>query len=281
MTAEDGTQDRILGVFDTAAISWVVLREAVVTMPTLFASGIIAYALIYVGASRLGVVITAPRVGGPASFVGIPVYVAFRALTDFCESVVLASIAIPMHRLVLRNERSDHGVEIFSRRTLHFAFWLTVFQLAWLALTLIEVVAAKAAPILVTIAVTASLSLIVVLFVVEVRLGFLFPALALDLPSPSHKGRLADAWKLSQGRFWRLLGSTLLAALPLALGSAILGFVVLALTAGHSFQDTSESIHWWQIVSSALLKPIGAALGASVLSFNYSFALPRTAAGAP
>jgi len=276
MTAQDEARAEFPGVFDTAGMSWVILGEAVEAMPSLFASGIIVNVLVNLVASRLLGSIAAATTLGTSSVLGRLVYDVCNVPVEFCSFAVLAAMAIPIHRLVLRDEKSDDGVSLFSRRTLHFALWLMFFHVCSLAVSIVGLAVESFALLL---GVTTVFMLAGSMFVAATRCSLLFPAVALDLPSASMRDQLMQAWSQSRGWFWRLFGSSLLAFLPLVIGTGVL-VLVLNLMFGAAFALSKHNVHWQMDVVSGLLQPIGAALGAAVLSWNYRFATTRQARAA-
>ncbi len=255
-----------------AGMSWVILREAAQTMPALLASGIAAYGILGVAEHQLQPAIATlmPHIASPV----LQSIAGFLALLpiSFLRALVLAAVAIPIHRLVLMDEKIDRPVKLFSARTLVFAGWLVALEFAYFAIPVPLAFLAGAPRSAVAVVAVLEIVGFVYMFYAVTRLSLLFPAVALGVPSESPRDRLGQAWHLSRGYFWRILVSALLAVIPLALATGLVSVVMLGFTIG--LQQGLAALHtgWWSVLIETLSRPLGAVLGAAALSWNYRFA---------
>jgi len=201
----------------------------------------------------------------------------YTLLVDICDSLVLAAVAVPVHRLVLLNEKRDGLVNLFSPRVWRFAFWLVVLELGgFLALFPLPLLL-RVAPMETMAVVTAMVAALLALAYAAVRLSMLFPAIAIDMPA---RGRVVSSWALSRGHFWRIIITAVFAMTPLLF---VMLLVTLAVSAAiglsGSLVHVFDTLMWFEIAVTALSRPIGVALGAAVLSWNYKLARDEVTEG--
>lgn len=256
------------------SLSWTVLAEALQDMPTLFLSALAVngaiLALQWALTDRMP--IPTPGQGPIVHALGIAsIYLVVYA----AHSLVLASVAVAIHRLILRDEKADHAIAPFKSHTLRFAAWLTGLQLLWTFVLLPAPMRAIGGIGLLAVAMVAVA--IAILFVTT-RLSLMLPAIAIEAPAASLRQRIAASWALSRGRFWMLFLSGLLVMVPLFIGMFILGLAVFAAfalvltVAGESVHYLGSSMSWPKLILDDISRVMTAALGAAVLSWNYRIA---------
>lgn len=257
-------------VFAIARMSGGVVSDALESMPSVLGSGMVVYAVVYLVESA-GAFWLVPVLGPLSRAAAFVLWL----LAVVASGIVIASVAVPVHRLTLGGETSPQGISLFHPRTLRFAWWLIAFELVWV-MGLLGVIALAVTSIgLAPIRFGATLVVLGGLIFVTTRLSMVFPGLAMDVPYASAAVRLREAWAISRGRFWAIVGSSIVAFLPLVIAVGVVtllagGFSVAV--AGAPAGASMLSLAFWiGLISSAVIRVFGAALGAAVLSFNYRF----------
>ncbi|HJW40455.1 MAG TPA: hypothetical protein VJ476_04400 [Rhizomicrobium sp.] len=252
--------------------AWGSLGRALRAMPVLFVSGIVVTGLLTLGAWKFQAPYHALLAGAPyPDFVDF----SYTLIVDFLDSMVLAAVAIPVHRQILLGERRDGLVPLLRARTMDFALWLVVLQMsAFAALLPLPLLMGASQARAMTI-VGGMLLLLVVLFVVTVRLSLIFPAIAIDVPAHSPVGRAAAAWTLSRGHFWRVIVTLVFAVVPLLflILLATVAANVLVGVPGATPVSVFDLLMWFEVVVTGLSRPLAAALASAVLSWNYKLAV--------
>ena len=250
-------------------MSIVIMREAIGSMPLMFLSAIAAYGFLIFCMREVPIAITRTSYGiVVASLPELNLNFFLILIFYFCENMVLACVAIAMHRLILREEKQRGMIVPFSRRTLLFTGWLLVLRLPFLFVLILSPFVYSPVYAVKTTASFLALGTLLASAILTVRLGLIFPAIAIDVSSDSFSGRVAAAWRLSRQRFWRLWGSTWLALLALLIafiGTIIVSVIVLSIAKAL----TPPVIAQLNILASATTIVLSTALIAASLSWNY------------
>jgi len=252
--------------------AWGALRDALGALPKLFASSVAATALLTWAAWNMQGPFHTLLSAAPAPFSQLVDFLYTLVVTTL-DSLVLAAVAVPVHRMVLLGERRDAVLPLFSGRTLRFAVWLIAFQMCGFLALLPLPLLLRATPAVAALIVAGMVLFLIVVFVVAVRLSLALPAIAVDHPARGIVRRAAASWVLSRGHFWRLIVTTVFAMVPL------LFLILLATLAGSALVGMSgpmigvmNLLMWFEVVVTALSRPLAAALAAGVLSWNYKLA---------
>ena len=256
--------------------AWGALGRALRAMPKLFFSGALVTALLTYGAWRLQGAYHGLLAGAPDEFRN-GIEFAYTLVVAACDSIVLAGVAVPVHRLVLLGETGDGIVHLFSGRVWRFAFWLIALQMCGFVALLPLPLLFGATPLETTVIVAGMIAFLLALTVVAVRLSLVFPAIAIDAEA---KGRLAASWALSRHRFWRLVVTAVFTMVPLLL-LMLLATLAASWLIGLSGSLVSvfDTLMWFEVAVTALSRPVGVALAAGVLSWNYTLAQEERAEG--
>jgi|GEM_PF-2583198 len=271
MTPKSLASEHLAVDFGLVFHAWGSLGRALKAMPVLFVSAAAVTGLLTLGAWKLLAPYHALLAGTAHPDL---VDFSYTLIVDFLDSMVLAAVAIPVHRQILLGERRDGLVPLLRARTMDFALWLVVLQMSAFAALLPLPLLLGASEARVLAIVGGMALLLVVLFAVAVRLSLLFPAIAIDVPAHSPVGRAVAAWSLSRGHFWRVIVTLVFAVIPLL-------FLLLVATAAASalvgFSGTPVGIMdllmWFDAVVVGLSRPLAAALVSAVLSWNYKLAM--------
>ncbi len=247
--------------------AWGALRQALAKLPMLFLSGALVTALLTFAAWKLQGAYHDLLSGAPDRLRDA-IDFGYTLAIDILDSIVMAAVAVPVHRMVLLGETRDGFVALFSGRTWRFAFWLVVLEMsAFLALLPLPLLL-RASPVETYLVVAAMAAFLVALAFVVVRLSLVFPAIAIDV-----RGGAAASWALSRGRFWRIVVTAVFTLIPL-LFAMLLATLAASWLIGlsGSLVNVFDTLMWFEIVVTALSRPIGVALAAAVLSWNYRLA---------
>ena len=249
-----------------------IVREGVTSMPKLFISAVLAYGAIGYSGKLLLQTSTAMAVRHGVA----PVPIALMTLAAvfvllFIESAILSSVAIAVHRLILCDDTDTGVIQPLNRRGMVFTMWIVGLRVPLFLLSAVLLRFRSGMFLL--------LGLLVLSFAtfIWVRTSLIFPAIAIDVKYEGLFSRVAAAWRLSSGRFWRLVGSTIWAVLPLvvvvivvALGLSLVMSFIMPVADGHS--SFGAWINRINPVTNSVSAVLFAALGAAALSWNYRIA---------
>jgi hypothetical protein len=198
-------------VIETAVIAWRDAFRAIGAMPVVAG---IAFVLVLVTS-----LIPNPDLHSP----WFPVVSIGSSIV---QAVLLAPLAVAVHRFVLLGERTNrYPLEPGSSRYLRFVGFAILVDILWLIPTTILTLApdAKDNPALVAgLGIAALVSLITVIIIV-VRRVILFPAIAIDAPGATW----SKAGRDTKGSFWRVAFIFVLTGLPILVISGLLFYWML------------------------------------------------------
>ena len=256
--------------------AWGALGQALRAMPRLFFSGALVTALLTFAAWKLQGRYHDMLSGAPDSLRDA-IDFGYTLAVAICDSIVLAAVAVPVHRLVLLDEKRDGVVALFSGRVWRFAFWLVALQMCGFVALLPLPLLLQASPLETAAIVAAMIAFLIGLATVAIRLSLIFPAIAIDVPA---RGRLAASWALSRHHFWRIIVTGVFAMIPLLFAMLLVTLAASALiNVSGSLVHVIDMLMWFEVAVTALSRPIGVALGAAVLSWNYKLAREEAAGG--
>ena len=258
--------------------AWGSLRQALGALPKVFISGGLATALLTFAAWKLQSPYHALLSGAPDSLSGL-IDFAYTFAVDVTDCVVVAAVAVPVHRLVILGERRDATAPFLGGRTWRSALLFLGFTMFGF-LALLPLPLLMSASTLVTAAVVGGMAaFLAACFVVVLRLVLVFPAIATDAPQTN---RLVASWRLSQGHFWRLFITGVFALIPLLLVILLATLAVSSIVGqSNTVIGVFDTLMWLQIVANAVTWPLVAALGAAVLAWNYNLARSELAERTP
>jgi len=249
--------------------AWGALGAALGGLPRMFLSGAFVTALLTLAAWKLQGAYHDLLSGAPDAL-REPIDFAYTLLIVLCDSVVLAAVAIPVHRIVLLGETRDGLVALFAPRVWRYAFWLVLLQMSGFLALLPLPLLLRATPVETMAIVAGMIAFLLALGVVAVRLSLIFPAIAIDVPA---RGRLAASWAMSRHHFWRLVVTAVFTMIPLLFAMLLVTLAVSGLIGlSGSLVHVFDMLMWFEVAVTALSRPVGMALGAAVLSWNYRLA---------
>lgn len=206
----------------------------------------------------------------PVPLGGMLLLLAFTTLSTILGAIILAPVAVVMHRFILLGEART-GIYTITGISLRFAAWAALFRVALQLFQMIQLL-------------RPGMHFLVGLidigyWVLVLWTLLLFPAIAVEEPSSSAGRRLDTALERTKGNFWLTLRAMILTLAPLAL---VISFVILAPMlkdginpARDPAQDVARFTSWpyllWGAASSIAL----VALGAAAASWLYSYALSK------
>jgi hypothetical protein len=233
---------------------------------------LIAWAFAAQWLSHLSTIALHPFVPARAAWLAFGIMV----LRTVVHSVILAPIAVAMHRFILLGETRAHPLAR-PGVILHFAAWLTVLRLPPLIVL--------ASPLLPTLPLAtygaATLVLGGGLTVLMLWLTLLFPAIAVEDPATG-AARLETALERTVGNFWLVVRAIVIAFLPIfvltVLTPLMLNHAIQAGVRGDpAARDVLAHITPWLVAFRSCIAALSAGLGAGVASWIYSYAVTRPA----
>jgi hypothetical protein len=143
------------------------------------------------------------------------------------QAFLLTPYLIAIHRFIILGEAAPrYAIAASTHRFQLFFLWsMALSMFYWVPAFVIAAFFAKTEALLL-MATLLLLAFTVVALVATVRLIILFPAIAVDAPGATWTHAMAD----TQGRFWRILAISTLAALP-----ALAGMIALLLIGPNSW----------------------------------------------
>lgn len=182
------------------------------------------------------------------------------------EYIVLACVAVAVHRFVLLNKSSSLLTALRHRYGWRFLLWMFGFTFCELLLAL---------PVLLQR--WLGFALLVPMIILSTRVSLVFPAVAIEAPLSGWRERLVWSWQQTQGKVLSLTGAWILAELPLVVIMVVilLSLFGVDLIAGTFLMDDARM----DVFCSAFENLAATVLLASVLSVSYRAV--RSFEGAP
>jgi hypothetical protein len=182
-------------IIETAAIAWRDAFRAIELMPAVVGIAFALYLAMSFGLSAINT--------GPDPVTGGPWLPIISIGASIVQAVLLAPLAIAVHRLVLLGETtSRYPLEPNSSRYLRFVGFAILVKFLWLIPSTFE-------SLLPVVSFIASVLFITALIMV-VRRAILFPAIAIDAPGATWSNARLD----TKGSSWRVAFIFVLTGLP-------------------------------------------------------------------
>jgi hypothetical protein len=205
---------------------------------------------------------------------------AVTMITLFLRMLILAPVAVAVHRFVLLGERTPGIISLWPAYTRRFALWLCAVSLMFF----------------VVVAVGASLSLQFVLgafgklvffvsmiaaVVCSVFFVLIFPSIAIDEPSSGWRDRLGASWRRMDGHFWLFVGLSIATLLPVVLAVVVFTGGLAAVQIFVLHDSSGKSLAFGMRAGLDLINILTAMLGAAVASRFYARFRDQTLETAP
>jgi hypothetical protein len=166
----------------------------------------------------------------PSALFASPWYAAFGIISSILQALLLAPLAIVVHRYVLLGELTNrYPLDASSSRYVRFVGFAILINLLWFipALTIQASMGsqehAEAHPAMTIIGVLVGLILFVIVTIVVVRRAILFPAIAIDAPGATWSNARND----TKGSSWRVAFIFFCTALPFMIVAGLLNYFLL------------------------------------------------------
>jgi hypothetical protein len=205
-------------VVETAVIAWGDAFRAIGAMPVVAG---IAFALVLVTSLASFAIIP-----DPYALVGSPWLPVLSIVSSIVQAVLLAPLAIAVHRFVLLGERTGrYPLEPGSSRYMRFVGFAILVKILWLIPSTIQTLSlgAKDNPGLMAGIGIVVLALFITVIIVVVRRAILFPAIAIDAPGATWSNAGLD----TKGSSWRVAIIFFLTALPVVVVAGPLYWLLL------------------------------------------------------
>ena len=191
--------------------AWASVRDSFLSMKTLFLSAVLASLILTIFA------FFGPGwIGGPSRLTVVLFQIAIEMLVLFLRLLILAPVAVAVHRFILLGEHTPGIISLRPSYTRRFALWLCAFSLAIFvvvifgaALSLGSVLGAFGKLLFfVSLAAVTACSILFVL---------VFPSIAIDEPGLDWRSRLGASVRRMEGHFWLFIGLSLVTIFPVML----------------------------------------------------------------
>ncbi len=209
-------------VLDTAVTAWKDAFRAIGAMPVVAG---IAFVLVLV--TSLASIVIMPN---PYALVGSPWLPVVSIVSTIVQAVLLAPLAIAVHRFVLLGETTNrYPLDLGSSRYQRFVGFAILVKVLWLIPSLIQTLipGATANQALAAGLGIVSFALVITVIIVVVRRVILFPAIAIDAPGATWSKARLD----TKGSSWRVAFIFVLTTLPvLVISGPLYWFLLTPLT---------------------------------------------------
>jgi hypothetical protein len=166
----------------------------------------------------------------PYALVGSPWLPIISIGASIVQAVLLAPLAIAVHRFVLLGEKTNrYPLEPKSSRYLRFVGFAILVKILWLIPSTIESLISIVRdnnPTLASGLSIVAFVLVITIVIIAVRRAILFPAIAIDAPGATWSKARLD----TKGSSWRVAFVFVLTALPLLVINLLLYWLWLLLT---------------------------------------------------
>ncbi len=212
-------------IIGTAVIAWIDAFRVIAAMPLVAG---VAFLILFLLSFTLWII------PDPLVFVTSPWFPVYTVISSIVRGVLLAPLAIAVHRYVLLGELTDrYPLDPFNARYVRFAGFAVLVNLLW---SLPGVIGAYVPNVQQTPGIGASLEIVgtalfVTIIIVVVRRVILFPAVAVDAPGATWSNARRD----TKGSSWRVAFILFLVALP-----AVIVVVALFYFLGAGFAGANQ-----------------------------------------
>lgn len=215
----------------TAAIAWRDAFRAIEVMPVVLG---IAFALYLVMSFTISAIN-----GSPYALIGSPWLPIISIVASVVQAVLLAPLAIAVHRLVLLGEKANsYPFEPKSSRFVRFVGFAILVKILWLIPNTIDT--------LIPAARVVTSVLLVAVVIIVVRRAILFPAIAIDAPGATWSKAGLD----TKGSSWRVAFVFVLTALPFLIVNGLLALLWLQLTP--QAQSSAASFLFFPVIGAGI-----------------------------
>ena len=193
-------------VIETAVIAWRDALRAIEVMPVVAGVAFVLYLVMSLAILAIN--------ANPYALVGSPWLPIIAIGASIVQAVLLAPLAIAVHRFVLLGEKTNrYPLEPKSSRYLRFVGFAILIKILWLIPSTIQALipGAKDSPALAAGLGIVVLVLFITVIIIVVRRAILFPAIAIDAPGATWSKAGLD----TKGSSWRVAFIFVLTALPI------------------------------------------------------------------
>jgi hypothetical protein len=213
-------------VIGTAVIAWADAFRVIAAMPLVAG---VAFVIVFLLSFTLWIL------PDPVAFVTSPWLPVYTVVSSIVRGVLLAPLAIVVHRYVLLGELTDrYPLDPFNARYVRFTGFAVLVNVLW---SLPGVIEGYLPYMQQTPGIGASLGIVstalfVTIIIVVVRRVILFPAVAVDAPGATWSNARRD----TKGSSWRVAFIMFFVALPAIIVVVVLYYIVLGAGLAHANQ---------------------------------------------
>jgi hypothetical protein len=258
-------------LWQTAGLAWRGLFAALPRMALLFIIGYVLLVGLDLATGRVTTLLSIPTHDALQAIVkdnrrlpalGLWEAIALDLAVAALRAVILAPIAVAMHRFVLLDE--TRRIFFVSRLTLRFAAWLWALAIPVMVLRWLMLLGSSATGLVPMLSV-----LLFAYVIVLIQTLPLFPSVAVEEHSRDISGRLETALERAERMFLLTVGALVLTLLPIILARVI---------AARAFVKLAQKLPLLAPLAGGVATIISIALGAMVISMLYSYSAHRPAA---
>jgi hypothetical protein len=237
-------------VIETAVIAWRDALRAIEVMPVVAG---IAFVLVLVTSFASFAIIP-----NPYALVGSPWLPIISIGASIVQAVLLAPLAIAVHRFVLLGEKTNrYPLEPKSSRYLRFVGFAILVKILWLIPSTIESLIPADSGLAGVVGIPAFVLVITVVIIV-VRRAILFPAIAIDAPGATWSKARLD----TKGSSWRVAFVFVLTALPILVISGLFAWLWFLLNPPPA-QPSAGSFLFFSVIEAVIAIPALCAFAAA------------------
>jgi hypothetical protein len=229
-------------VIETAVIAWRDAFRAIEDMPVVAGIAFVLYLVMSLAFSAIN--------ANPYALVGTPWLHIISIAASIVQAVLLAPLAIAVHRFVLLGEKTNrYPLEPKSSRYLRFVGFAILVKILWLIPSTIEsliAVAGDNTPDLADGLGIVAFVLVITVVIIVVRRAILFPAIAIDAPGATWSKARLD----TKGSSWRVAFVFVLTALPVLVVNGLLYWLWLLLPP--QAQPSAGSLLFFSVVGAVI-----------------------------
>ena len=179
------------GVLLIAQMAWISFLEALREKRQLFGSAVAVYGMLQLLKAFAQAALVDPLIGQQTTLSRIFLtQLGLDTLFSFAGAFVLAAVAVPVHRMILRDEHGDGVIKPFSGLVVRFAMWVLAIDMAGALIVSPAIMGSISNPGLRGAIFAMAAIMIVAVIYVTVRWSLAFPAIATGRPIDTRAGNV-------------------------------------------------------------------------------------------
>jgi hypothetical protein len=237
-------------VIETAVIAWRDALRAIEVMPVVAGIAFVLYLVMSLAILAIN--------ANPYALVGSPWLPIIAIGASIVQAVLLAPLAIAVHRFVLLGEKTNrYPLEPKSSRYLRFVGFAILVKILWLIPSTIQSLIPADSGLAGVVGIPAFVLAITVVIIV-VRRAILFPAIAIDAPGATWSKARLD----TKGSSWRVAFVFVVTALPIFVINGLLAWLWFSGLTPEA-QPSAGSLLFFSVIGAVIAIPALCAFAAA------------------